>query len=52
LPRHKNKTCAIKRHGKLEYMADLRRSSNFKYTYVSDSAQIFMKDYTLEPYIM
>jgi hypothetical protein len=35
------KTCAIKRHGKLEYMADLSRSSNFEYTYVSDQTQKF-----------
>ncbi|WP_415314836.1 autotransporter domain-containing protein [Candidatus Pelagibacter sp. Uisw_137] len=37
------KTCAIKRHGKLEYMADLRRSSNFKYAYASDSAADFQE---------
>ena len=35
------KTCSIKRHGKLEYMADLSRSSNFKYTYVSDQTLEF-----------
>ena len=35
------KTCAIKRHGKLEYMADLIRSSNFKYTYASDQTLEF-----------
>ena len=35
------KTCSIKKHGKLEYMADLSRSSNFKYTYVSDSTVDF-----------
>ncbi|MDA7562242.1 autotransporter outer membrane beta-barrel domain-containing protein [Candidatus Pelagibacter sp.] len=35
------KTCAIKRHGKLEYMADLSRSSNFEYTYVSDQTLEF-----------
>jgi len=29
-------TCFIKKHGKIEYMADLSRSSNFRYTYVSD----------------
>ena len=37
------KTCAIKRHGKIEYMADLSRSSNFKYTYVSDGTQDFQE---------
>jgi hypothetical protein len=37
------KTCAIKRHGKLEYIADLSRSSNFEYTYVSDSAVDFQE---------
>ena len=40
-PGIKNKTCFIKRHGKLEYMADLSRSSNFKYTYVSDQTLEF-----------
>ena len=40
-PGVKNKTCFIKRHGKLEYMADLSRSSNFKYTYVSDQTLEF-----------
>ena len=35
------KTCFIKKHGKLEYMADLSRSSNFKYTYVSDQTLEF-----------
>ncbi|MDB0046965.1 autotransporter outer membrane beta-barrel domain-containing protein, partial [Candidatus Pelagibacter sp.] len=37
------KTCAIKRHGKIEYMADLSRSSNFEYTYASDSAVDFQE---------
>ena len=37
----KNKTCFIKRHGKLEYMADLSRSSNLKYTYASDQTLEF-----------
>ena len=37
----KNKTCFIKKHGKIEYMADLSRSSNFKYTYVSDQTLEF-----------
>ncbi len=40
-PGVKNETCFIKRHGKIEYMADLSRSSNFKYTYVSDRASEF-----------
>ena len=40
-PGVKNETCFIKRHGKLEYMADLSRSSNFKYTYVSDNTLDF-----------
>ncbi len=40
-PGIKNKTCFIKRHGKIEYMADLSRSSNFEYTYVSDQTQKF-----------
>ena len=40
-PGVKNKTCFIKRHGKLEYMADLSRSSNFKYTYASDQTLEF-----------
>ena len=31
----------IKRHGKIEYIADIDRSSNFKYTYVSDSSVNF-----------
>jgi hypothetical protein len=37
------KTCAIKRHGKLEYMVDLSRSSNFEYTYVSDNTLDFQE---------
>ena len=28
----------IKRHGKIEYVADIDRSSNFKYTYVDDGS--------------
>ena len=32
---------SIKRHGKLEYQANLKRSSNLKYTYVSDSSKAF-----------
>jgi hypothetical protein len=40
-PGIKNETCFIKRHGKIEYMVDLNRSSNFKYTYVSDNTQNF-----------
>ena len=31
----------IKRHGKIEYVADIDRSSNFKYTYVSDGSVLF-----------
>ena len=31
----------LKRHGKIEYAADLDRSSNFKYTYVSDNNPYF-----------
>ncbi len=31
----------FKRHGKLEYMADIDRSSNFKYRYVSDRTKSF-----------
>ncbi|MFL2893977.1 MAG: autotransporter domain-containing protein [Candidatus Pelagibacter sp.] len=30
---------SIKRHGKLEYQANLKRSSNLKYTYVSDASK-------------
>ena len=37
------KTCSIKKHGKLEYMADLSRSSNFEYTYVSDNTLDFQE---------
>jgi len=42
-PGVKNKTCFIKRHGKIEYMADLSRSSNFKYTYASDNTLDFQE---------
>ena len=31
----------IKRHGKIEYVADIDRSSDFKYTYVGDSSVNF-----------
>ncbi|WP_440922603.1 autotransporter domain-containing protein [Candidatus Pelagibacter sp.] len=31
----------IKRHGKIEYIADIDRSSDFEYTYVSDSSVNF-----------
>ena len=31
----------FKRHGKIEYVADIDRSSNFKYTYVSDGSVLF-----------
>ena len=33
-PGVKNETCFIKRHGKIEYMADLSCSSNFKFIYL------------------
>ena len=33
-----NEKYSLKRHGKLEYVAELDRSSNFKYTYVSDGS--------------
>ena len=36
-----NDKYTFKRHGKLEYVADIDRSSNFKYTYVSDSSTKF-----------
>jgi len=36
-----NERYSIKRHGKLEYQANLKRSSNLKYTYVSDSSKAF-----------
>ena len=36
-----NDKYTFKRHGKLEYVADIDRSSNFKYTYVSDSSTSF-----------
>ena len=32
---------AIKRHGKLEYIADIDRSSNFRYTYTGDDTETF-----------
>ena len=31
----------LKRHGKIEYAADMNSSSNFKYTYVSDKTKSF-----------
>ena len=31
----------IKRHGKIEYVADIDRTSNFKYTYVDDGSVLF-----------
>ena len=31
----------IKRHGKLEYVVDIDRSTDFKYTYANDSSVIF-----------
>ena len=36
-----NNKYEFKRHGKLEYVADIDRSSNFKYTYVSDGSVSF-----------
>ena len=36
-----NDKYAFKRHGKLEYVADIDRSSSFKYTYVSDNSTSF-----------
>ena len=36
-----NDNYTFKRHGKLEYVADIDRSSNFKYTYVGDSSVSF-----------
>ena len=36
-----NERYSIKRHGKLEYQANLKRSSNLKYTYVSDTSKAF-----------
>ncbi len=36
-----NEKYIIKRHGKLEYVVDVDRSSNFKYTYVGDKSQSF-----------
>ena len=36
-----NEKYTLKRHGKLEYVAELDRSSNFKYTYVGDSSITF-----------
>ena len=36
-----NDKYTFKRHGKFEYVADIDRSSNFKYRYVSDSSSSF-----------
>ena len=36
-----NDKYTLKRHGKLEYVAELDRSSNLKYTYVSDESTSF-----------
>ena len=36
-----NDKYTYRRHGKLEYMAELDRSSNFKYTYVEDGSVMF-----------
>ncbi len=36
-----NEKYTLKRHGKLEYVAEIDRSSNFKYTYVGDGSTSF-----------
>ena len=36
-----NEKYTLKRHGKIEYVIDLDRSSNFKYTYTGDSNENF-----------
>ena len=36
-----NEKYSIKRHGKLEYQANLKRSSNIKYTYKDDTSKSF-----------
>ena len=36
-----NEKYSIKRHGKLEYQANLKRSSNIKYTYVDEPSKAF-----------
>ncbi len=36
-----NEKYSIKRHGKLEYQANLKRSSNIKYTYVDEPSNAF-----------
>ena len=36
-----NKKYKIKKHGKLEYKANLHRSSNVKYSYINDSSSKF-----------
>ena len=36
-----NERYSIKRHGKLEYQANLKRSSEFKYTYVDERSKSF-----------
>ena len=40
----------IKRHGKIEYVADIDRSSNFKYTYVDDGSVDFNDTLHLEAF--
>ncbi len=40
----------IKRHGKIEYFADIDRSSNFKYTYVDDGSVDFNDTLHLEAF--
>ena len=36
-----NNQYTFKRHGKIEYVADIERSSDFKYTYVGDGGTRF-----------
>ena len=36
-----NKKYKMKRHGKIEYQANLHRSSNIKYSYINDSSSKF-----------
>ena len=43
-----NEKYSIKRHGKLEYQANLKRSSNIKYTYKDDSSKSFQYETTTQ----
>ena len=45
-----NDRYTIKRHGKIEYVADIDRSSNFKYTYVDDGSVDFNDTLHLEAF--